>query len=962
MTAAEDEDAVQETVMVTHTVEADQATVTNGTLRVTIMENDSRGVTVTPTSLEVTEGSTGIYTVVLDSEPTGNVTVAISGASGDVTLDRSQLTFTTANWFTAQEVEVNAADDADGEPDGVVTLRHTVRGADYDGQRTDSVRVTIREDETRGIVVDTTPDDMDLTNTLMMEEGDTGEYTVKLEAQPTGVVTVMVRGASGDVTVKPSRLIFTTSNWSDPQPVEVKVGQDADGEADAAVTLTHAASGGGYNGVTGGMVTVTTTDDDSKGVTVTPRALTVTEGAGASAYTVVLNTEPTGTVTITLDVGNANDQSLEVSPTSLTFTQRNWNIPQSVTVRAAEDDDGTSAIGANAVTLMHTVNGGGYAGVTALPVTVTIRDNDTAGLAVTPKKLELTQGSSRTYTVALNTKPTADVTVTIGGQGGGVTASPTPLVFTPGNWFTARTVTVHANATATPQNLANNASSSDSNYNISALANNVEVMVMPSDEAGVAVNPNELSITEGGSGSYSVVLTKVPTATVSVHISGAADDVRVNRTRLSFSTSNWNREQTVTVSLAEDDDAVRDAAVTLTHTVTGADEYEDAALDISPVTVTPSENDMRGVTVSPTSLTVAAGVSGTYGVRLNSEPTDAVTVMVTSSSDDVTVSGSPLVFTTANWDAAHTVTVMVADDAGGDEPKSVTLTHTVTGGDYAGVGVSDVTVTIPVEGTPSAPRGLRATGGDQSATLSWRAPADDGGSAIVRYQYRYQESGSGFTDWANVPGGASATSYTVTGLDSGTSYTFEVRALNGVAGGESATASVTLAESAPGAPAGLTATGDDESVTLNWSAPEAGGSQIIRYEYRSAASGETWGEWMTVSGGGSARNITISGLTNGTLYGFQVRAVNSIGEGEASQATATPGRAPSAPTGLTASVRKRVDHGDVGHAGRRRRLRHPALRSALADGRWPVGRLDDGGRRRECHQPHHHGPDQRDRL
>ena len=93
---------------------------------------------------------------------------------------------------------------------------------------------------------------------------------------------------------------------NETQTVEVKVGQDADGEDDAAVTLTHTASGGGYNGVSGGMVTVATTDNDTKGVTVTPRALTVTEGSAAAIYTVVLNTEPTGTVTITLGgLGNA---------------------------------------------------------------------------------------------------------------------------------------------------------------------------------------------------------------------------------------------------------------------------------------------------------------------------------------------------------------------------------------------------------------------------------------------------------------------------------------------------------------------------------------------------------------------------------------------------------------------------------------------------------------------------------
>ncbi len=897
VTADEDDDAVSDTVTLMHTIGG--SSVANNTLRVTVRENDTRGVTVTPTSLEINEGASGTYTVVLESEPTGNVTVTINGASGDVTLDSSQLTFTTGNWFSAQEVVVNAADDPDGEPDDSVTLTHTVRGADYDRMRADSVRITVREDETRGIAVttmDTTPAD----GALVIAEGATGKYTVALESQPTGTVTVMVRGQSGDVTVEPSRLIFTTSNWDDPQTVEVKAGEDNDAESDAVVTLTHAASGGGYNGVTAGEVAVTITENDEKGVRVTPRALTVTEGGASSRYTVALTTEPTGTVTITLGgLAAARAQSLMVSPTLLTFTARNWNVPQVVTVSASEDDDGT----AESVTLTHAVNGGGYDAVMPLDVTVTIRENDEAGLTVTPTLLQITEGSSRTYTVALNTKPSDDVTITVSAGGTGVTASPSPLRFTPDNWFNARTVRVHvednASATAT---VTNSAASNDSDY--SDESEDVVVTVKPSDEEGVAVNPTALTVTEGGSASYTVVLTKRPTATVNVEITGATGDVRLNRTRLSFSTSNWNRDQTVTVSLSEDDDAIQDAAVTLIHEVTGADEYEEAdpPIMISSVKVTLKENDTRGVTISPTSLTVAAGGSGTYSVRLNTEPTDAVTVVVNSPSKDVTVSGSPLIFMPDNWDRDQTVTVMVAADAGGEEAMSVTLMHTVSGGDYLGVDPASVTVTIPVEGAPSAPTGLTAESGDESATLTWGAPADDGGTAIVRYEFRYRETGGSYGSWRTVSGGASARSATVRNLDNGMSYEFQVRAFNGISPGHAATASATLAESAPGAPSGLTATGGDESVTLNWRAPGDGGSQILRYEYRYGASGETWGEWMTVSGSGSARSVAVSGLTNGTLYGFQVRAVNSVDAGEAAEATATPGRAPSAPTGLAASV------------------------------------------------------------
>ena len=131
--------------------------------------------------------------------------------------------------------------------------------------------------------------------------------------------------------------------------------------------------------------------------------------------------------------------------------------------------------------------------------------------------------------MALNTKPTADVTVAVESEVSGVTASPSPLVFTPDNWFTARTVTVRAaaDASGTQGNITNTADSSDTNYD--TVSKPVVVEVLDNDIPGVAVNPTSLSITEGGSDSYTLVLTKAPTATVTVEISGATGDVSVSR-------------------------------------------------------------------------------------------------------------------------------------------------------------------------------------------------------------------------------------------------------------------------------------------------------------------------------------------------------------------------------------------------------------------------------------------------
>ena len=79
---------------------------------VVIQDDDVKGVEISPKNLTIAEGETGgaTYTVVLDSEPTGAVTVTITGHAGtDLSLDKTVLTFTADDWDTPQTVKVTAA-------------------------------------------------------------------------------------------------------------------------------------------------------------------------------------------------------------------------------------------------------------------------------------------------------------------------------------------------------------------------------------------------------------------------------------------------------------------------------------------------------------------------------------------------------------------------------------------------------------------------------------------------------------------------------------------------------------------------------------------------------------------------------------------------------------------------------------------------------------------------------------
>ena len=105
------------------------------------------GVTVTPTELTIAEGGSGTYTVVLDTQPSGDVTVTIVDPTdnADVTAEPAALTFTTANWNSAQTVTVSAAQDDDTDGD-TATVTHTVSG--YGSVVTGaSVTVTVADDD-----------------------------------------------------------------------------------------------------------------------------------------------------------------------------------------------------------------------------------------------------------------------------------------------------------------------------------------------------------------------------------------------------------------------------------------------------------------------------------------------------------------------------------------------------------------------------------------------------------------------------------------------------------------------------------------------------------------------------------------------------------------------------------------------------------------------------------------------
>ena len=181
--------------------------------------------------------------MVLDALPAADVVISVTASGNtDVTVSPATLTFTTANWSTAQTVTVSAAQDADAVNDAA-SITHAVVAAssadEFDAATIAGVTVTVADDDARLV--------LDVEELEMNEGSSSTAYDVKLGGQPTGnvVVRVTVSGSS-DVAVDTNgrtggdqdTLTFTNGNWDTGQLVRVRAAEDADAVNDAA-SITH---------------------------------------------------------------------------------------------------------------------------------------------------------------------------------------------------------------------------------------------------------------------------------------------------------------------------------------------------------------------------------------------------------------------------------------------------------------------------------------------------------------------------------------------------------------------------------------------------------------------------------------------------------------------------------------------------------------------------------------------------
>ena len=254
--------------------------------------------------------------------------------------------------------------------------------------------------------------------------------------------------------------------------------------------------------------------------------------------------------------------------------------------------------------------------------------------------------------------------------------------------------------------------------------------------------------------------------------------------------------------------------------------------------------------------------------------------------------------------AAYTVTGLTNGMGHEFQVRAITATNK---------GAAASLTTTPIANPPTPPQTLSALHFNQSVNLSWLAPVSNGGSPIIRYEYRQRTGEAAFGEWTAIPdsgtGQVNELTYSVPKLTNGTNYTFEVHSVNSAdSSAPSNQASATpQVITTPGQPRDYAVSSGDGEIFLQWLKPaQDGGRPISNYEYCLDLVNQCSANWTTIPDNAISlgeRGFLAVASSNGSYTRAKLRAVNSQDGGAEDDLAAVPiAGAPAAPDDLKAET------------------------------------------------------------
>ncbi len=438
------------------------------------------------------------------------------------------------------------------------------------------------------------------------------------------------------------------------------------------------------------------------------------EPNGAASFTVSLGSAPTADVTIPLLSSDLTEGVLSTS--ALLFTPANWSTAQTVTIAGVNDDISDGDVAYQVIIAAALSSDINYDGKAFPAISMVNIDDDIAGMTVTPTSGVSTSeaGVSFTFSVRLDTAPTADVTVgLVSSDTTEATIDLSTITFTPQNWNTPQMLTV----TGVDDNIVDPATTYSIVISVTSSADTFYAAYDPADVTATNIDDEVVGLDvvafygyttseAGGFTPLSLRLTSMPTAPVTITLEtddfseGFVSGNLFGPTSVTISPSNWDSGVSVDVVGRNDFEPDGNVAYNIITSAFSSADSNYNGVNPPDIAMTNIDNDGYFVLVSPTSglKTTEAGGSANFNVKLGATPAENVTINFTSSDlTEGTVSPASITFTggTSPPSGGVTVTVTGVDDRLADDAQNYTIQTTLVSSDanYSAIDPDDVSVT-----------------------------------------------------------------------------------------------------------------------------------------------------------------------------------------------------------------------------------------------------------------------------
>ena len=414
-----------------------------------------------------------------------------------------------------------------------------------------------------------------------------------------------------------------------------------------------------------------------------------------NTFTVVLNSKPLAMATVEMVVADTTEAT--TIPQRLHFTDRNWNVPKTVSVKGLSDNLFDKTINTQVSISVLTGND-----VKTLPIEITDSEiQEVIVTGTTNSTIVGDEGSVTTQTIKMKLKfePTENMTYNIASNNGLVTLDKSSVIYTPENWDIEQELVVTINKP--------NDGVADGDVSVEITLTNVEnntsiapikviYVVIRDDESLVAnISYADNFFYEDGSIAIDVSLNAEPVNNVVLSVVPTQSSRVSSIVPLTFTTTDWATPQQITLSGVNNGIFNTPESIDLSFSFTsGGGGANNVSYDYQEKRTLTMYDASKGIFVESNSLTITEGLTESFDISLSTPPVGNNTLTFSTSSSHIG-SISSIVFDATNWSNIQTIAIpTIASNYAIDQNDTLVISSDVAGFDDVSIPIIIANTTV----------------------------------------------------------------------------------------------------------------------------------------------------------------------------------------------------------------------------------------------------------------------------